>query len=316
MRVTTAHKHRLAARLACWLVSCVVSVGAIAQERSIALSFDDGFDPRTEPEAATWNAAMLDALAYAEVRAILFPAGQRVDTPEGLALVKAWGDAGHAIGNHTYTHASLGVASTTADAFEADVAHAEVLLQGMPGFTRRLRFPYLKEGESAAKRDAVRSWLSAHDYRSGAVTIDTSDWYYDIRYRAWLAAHPGADPTPFRRAFCRAYLEHLAGRVAYYDALARRVLHRSDVKHVMLLHANALNAAFLPDVIEMLRARGWTIVRPGDAFDDPVHSMQPSTLPAGESVLWSLAKQQGATDLRYPAEEDIYEKPILDALGL
>ncbi len=308
------------ARIAGHLVVCialvVASFAALAQERSIALSFDDGFDPRTQPEAATWNAAMLDALAYAEVRAILFPAGQQVDTPQGLALVKAWGDAGHAIGNHTYAHASLGVPSTTADAFEADVVRAETLLRGMPGFTRRLRFPYLKEGEVAAKRDAVREWLAAHDYRSGAVTIDTSDWYYDIRYRAGLAARPGSDPTPFRRAFCRAYLAHLAGRVSYYDALARQVLHRGDVKHVMLLHANALNAAFLPDVIEMLRAQGWTIVRPGDAFDDPAHSMQPSTLPAGESVLWSLAKQQGATDLRYPAEEDIYEKPILDALGL
>jgi peptidoglycan/xylan/chitin deacetylase (PgdA/CDA1 family) len=303
---------RFLACLACCAVLGVVPVGALAQTRDIALSFDDGFDPREQPEAAAWNAAMLDALAYAEVRAILFPDGHRVDTPQGLALVKAWGDAGHAIGNHTYAHESLGVPSTTADAFEADVARAEALLQDMPGFTRRLRFPYLKEGESAAKRDAVRDWLAAHDYRSGAVTVDTSDWYYDIRYRAWLAAHPGGDPTPFRRA----YLAHVTGRVAYYDALARRVLQRSDVKHVMLLHCNALNAAFLPDVIAMLRAQGWTIVRPGAAFDDPVHAMRPSTLPAGESVLWSLAKQQGATDLRYPAEEDIYEKPILDALGL
>ena len=298
-----------------WVVLCfglaVAGSEARAQERSIALSFDDGFDPRTQPDAAAWNAALLDALAYAEVRAILFPAGRRIDTPQGLALVEAWADAGHAIGNHTYAHQSLGVASTTADAFEADVARAQTLLESMPGFTRRLRFPYLKEGETATKRDAVRGWLAAHDYRSGDVTIDTSDWYYDARYRAWLAAHPGEDPAPFRQA----YLAHLAGRIAYYDALARQLLHR-DVKHVMLLHVNALNAAFLPDVIEMLRTRGWTIVRPGDAYDDPVHALRPSTLPAGESVLWSLAKQQGATDLRYPAEEDIYEKPILDALGL
>ena len=80
--------------------------------------------------------------------------------------------------------------------------------------------------------------------------------------------------------------------------------------------ANAINAAFLPDVIEMLRANGWTIVRPGEAYADPVYAMQPQTLPAGESLLWSIAKDRGVDGLRYPAEDDRYEKPLLDALGL
>ncbi len=291
------------------LVVGLVATGAFA--RDLALSFDDGFDPREQPEAATWNAAILDALAYAEVRAILFPAGHRVDSPDGMALVAAWSDAGHAIGNHTYAHRSLSSPRTTADDFEADVARDERLLQGLPGFTRRLRFPYLKEGDTAGKRDAVRDWLDDHGYRSGAVTIDTSDWYYDQRFRAWRTAHPDADPEPFRRA----YLAHLAGRIAYYDALAHRVLHR-DVAHVMLLHTNAINAAFLPDVIEMLRADGWTIVRPGDAFDDPIHAARSTSLPAGESAVWAAAKDAGVQGLRYPAEDDVHEKPVLDALGL
>jgi peptidoglycan/xylan/chitin deacetylase (PgdA/CDA1 family) len=291
--------------LTCW------SFAAVCHAQSIALSFDDGFDPRVEPEAAAWNAAILDALAYAEVRAILFPAGRRVDSLEGLALVQAWGDAGHAIGNHTYSHASLASPGTSVDAFMADVEHDEGLLKDIPGFTKRLRFPYLKEGDTALKRDGVRERLAAAGYRSGAVTIDTSDWYYDVRYRAWRAAHPDADPGPFRRA----YLAHLASRANYYDALALRVLNRR-IKHVLLLHTNAINAAFLPDVIEMLRTSGWTIVRPGDAYDDPVFAMKPNVLPAGESLLWSLAKAAKLPDLRYPAEDDVYEKPLLDALGL
>ena len=279
--------------------------------RDIALSFDDGFDPREQPEAAAWNTAMLETLSYAEVRAILFPAGKRVDTPEGMVMVAAWGDSSHAIGNHTYAHASLASADTKVDAFVSDVERDDALLHSMPGFTRRLRFPYLKEGDDETKRDAIRDWLAAHSYRSGAVTVDTSAWYYDVRYRAWLAAHPGGDPAPIRNA----YLAHLADRIVYYDGLSQRVLHRS-VKHVMLLHTNAINAAFLPDIIEMMRANGWTIVRPGEAYADPVYAMRPSTLPAGESLLWSLAKEAGARDLRYPAEDDVYEKTVLDRLGL
>jgi hypothetical protein len=44
--------------------------------------------------------------------------------------------------------------------------------------------------------------------------------------------------------------------------------------------------------------------------------MRPDILPAGESILWALAKQKGVPGLRYPAEDDVYEKPILDRLHL
>ena len=300
--------HALVALIGALIGSCL-ACAVHAQE--VALSFDDGFDPRTQPQAAAWNAEILDALAFAEIRAIFFPVGQRVDSKAGLALVHAWGDAGHAIGNHTYTHADLAASRTTVDRFTADIVRDEAVLADLPGFTRRLRFPYLKEGETAARRDGVRAWLDAHDYRSGAVTIDTSDWYYDARYRAWRGKHPKADPAPFRRV----YLAHLASRLAFYDGLSQRLFKRS-VKHVMLLHTNALNAEFLPDVIELLRGKGWTIVRPGDAYADPVYALHPSTLPAGESLLWSLAKEAGVPALRYPGEDEKYEKPLLDTLGL
>lgn len=290
-------------------------VAGVAAARDIALSFDDGFDPREQPRAAAWDAAILDALACAEVRAILFPAGRRVDNPEGMALVAAWSDRGHDTGNHTYSHRSLESETTTVDAFTADVERDERLLEGLPGFTRRLRFPYLKEGGTADRRDAVRDRLAAHDYRPGGVTIDTSDWYDDARFRAWRAAHPDAQSDTAVAPFRRAYLAHLAGRVAYYDDLARRVLHR-DVAHGMLLHTNAIDAAFLPDVIEMLRADGWTIVPPVVAFDDPIHERRFATLPAGESLVWAAAKEASVARSRWPAEDDAYEKPIVDALGL
>ena len=38
----------------------------------------------------------------------------------------------------------------------------------------------------------------------------------------------------------------------------------------MLLHTNALNAAFLTDVLAMFKRRGWQIVSPVEAFTDPI----------------------------------------------
>lgn len=281
--------------------------------QSVALTFDDGPDlPALGPaRARALNAGILKALADAKVKSVLFACGKRVDSPEGWALVRAWGEAGHLVANHTYTHPYLPSKKLDRAAFEADVARMDALLRPLPGFTPLLRFPFLKEGDTAEKRDGLRAWMKAHGYRNGQVTIDASDWYYDTRFAAWRAAHPGADPAPFRKA----YLDHLWDRAQYYEGLARQ-LGLKDLKHTLLLHTNELNAAFLPDVIAMFRARGWTVVDARAAFEDPRFRLEPDVLPAGESLLWSLAKQKGLPGLRYPAEDDVYEKPLLDARGL
>lgn len=286
-------------------------VPALALAQSIAFTFDDGLDPRTEPNAAPWNDRMLAALAAGGVTAMLFPAGRNVDSPAGLALVRRWGEAGHAVGNHSYAHGNFGSPRLGLAAFTADILRADQLLQATPGWTRRLRFPYLKEGDTASKRDGLRRWLAQHGYRPAPVSIDTSDWYYNERFLQWRARHAGEDAGRFRQA----YLAHLWDRAQYYDGLGRAALGRSPT-HVMLLHTSGINAEFLPDILALFRAKGWKIVSPLTAFEDPLYAMAPSTVPAGESILWALAKQSGAAGLRYPAEDDVYEKPALDALGL
>jgi peptidoglycan-N-acetylglucosamine deacetylase len=83
-----------------------------------------------------------------------------------------------------------------------------------------------------------------------------------------------------------------------------------------LLHHNLINALFLNDVIQMFRDKGWTLIDSEVAFEDPVYSVHPDILPAGQSILWALAKQKNVPGLRSPGEDDVYEKPILDRLHL
>lgn len=291
-------------------VLAVLRPGPAAAE-SVALTFDDGFDPRSQPQAARWNQAMLQALATADVKAMLFPAGKKVDSPAGLALVRAWGEAGHAIGNHTYAHRSLASPRVSLGEFTTDVLAADTLLHEMPGWTPRLRFPYLKEGDSADKRDGLRDWMALHGYQGAPVSIDTSDWYYAERFAAWRGRHPKDDAAKFRKA----YLEHLWNRAQHYDTLARKLLGRSP-RHVILLHTSGLNAAFLPEVIAMFRSHGWTLVSPQEAYDDPMYKHPVDSLPAGESVVWAIARHEKRPGLRYPAEDAVYEKAKLDKLGL
>jgi len=54
------------------------------------------------------------------------------------------------------------------------------------------------------------------------------------------------------------------------------------------------------------------------AFEDEVFQKQPANVPAGESIVWALAKETGKFEsiLRYPAEDGEYEKDEMDKLGL
>ena len=291
------------------LATLLLAQAAAAFSQSVALTFDDGLDPRSRPEAATWNASILDALAKGKVTLMILPACRNAESPEGLKLIQDWGQAGHFISNHTYSHWNLAGRDTTAEAFIADVEKCHAILSALPGWSPRLRFPYLKEGDTAQKRDALRHWMTKNGYRPAPVSIDASDWYYSDRFLQWRKEHSAADPDLYRQA----YLAHLWDRAKYYDDLSKQVLNRS-ARHVLLLHTNAINAQYLPEVIAMFRSKGWRIISPEEAFADPLYSMQPDTLPAGESILWALAKQGGAKGLRYPAEDGRYEKELLDSL--
>jgi peptidoglycan/xylan/chitin deacetylase (PgdA/CDA1 family) len=287
----------------------------------IAFTFDD---PRLEGGTGLrWqevNERILGALAARKLKATLFVCGQRIDQPEGSQLVAQWDRAGHDIASHSYSHlffnASKDAGSdhdVTLAQFEADALKNEPLIAHYTHFTRMFRFPFLKEGNTDEKRDGMRSFLQQHGYRVGRATVDASDWAISARMELRAKQDSQSDLTPYRDFF----LQHIWERSQFYDSLAQRVLGRS-VRHTVVLHHNPLNARYLGDLIAMFVEKGWRLVDANYAYQDPVYDMQPTILPAGESLIWALAKESGRfeKELRYPGEDDVYEKPRMDTLKL
>jgi hypothetical protein len=112
-------------------------------------------------------------------------------------------------------------------------------------------------------------------------------------------------------------VRHILDRAVFYDDLAKQVLGRA-VKHTLVLHHNLLNALFLGDLLHALKGKGWQLINAQEAYTDPVFSMQPDIVPAGESIIWALAKETGKFDsvLRYPGEDGAYLKDDMGRLGL
>lgn len=235
------------------------------------------------------NEAMLKHLRGAGVPATLFVTLHNgADTPEGLALLKAWGAAGHRIGNHTVTHPDLNTAGTTLEAYQKELLACDQVIATVPGCRPWFRFTFLREGNTPEKRDGMRAFLQAKGWRNASVTLDTSDWRLDERLAQVLAKRPQADLTPIKLA----YLAHLKQRSEAYRDLSRRLLER-DIPQVMLMHHNLLNALFLGDAIAQFKREGWTFVDPEKAYADPVCLSQPERLAPGQSLLLSLARSNG-----------------------
>jgi peptidoglycan-N-acetylglucosamine deacetylase len=287
---------------------------ASSAKPQIAITMDD---PQVKPayglSAVEVNRRILDALEKHKIKAGLFVCGMRVDSQDGKQLLSTWNDAGHMLGNHSYSHLFLHSQKVTLAAYCDDIAKGEAVISGYSQFQKRFRYPFFKEGDTAEKRDGVRKFLADRGYRHGRATIDASDWAIDDRLTKRVAKDSTADLAPYRKF----YLDHLWERAQFYDDLAVKALGRRPA-HTLLVHHRLLNALFLGDVLDMFQKRGWEPISAEKAYNDPIYQKQPNILPAGESLVWALAKETGKFEpvLRYPGEDDVYENPKMDALGL
>jgi len=280
----------------------------------VAITMDDfNWGNAIHQSAKERNRAILETLRAHSLKSALFVIGRNLEDEQGKALLSDWDRAGHLIGNHTYSHQNFNSSSLTVQFFRDDIIRAEALLKSFPGFRRYFRFPMLKEGDTKLKRDGLRAFFSEQNYRVGHVTIDTSDWLVDQRLTARLKENPKAEVKPYRDF----YLDHLWDRAQYYDSLAQRVTGRA-VNHTLLTHYNLLNGLFLNDVIVMFKRKGWEFIDAAEAFQDQIFSAKPNVLPAGESIVWSLAKEKGTIPMSqlYPAEDGSVELERMKKLGL
>lgn len=286
----------------------------LSSQLFISFTFDDGStnDMLGYP-FEQWNKMILDNLDNAGVKAVFFVTGNNKSDKKGQYLLKSWNDKGHRIANHTYSHPNYNNADISFGKFRNELLRNDSIIRNLSNYIKLFRFPYLKEGDTKEKIELFRTFLQEQGYRNGYVTIDASDWYINNRLRTKLKQDPETNLTGFRSF----YLEHLFQRATYYEDLAFKLSGR-HIHHTILLHHNLTSALFLGDLITMFKEKGWVITDAEAAYRDEIFLNNPSIIPAGESLIWALAKQSGMFEsiLRYPAEDGDYEKARMDALGL
>ncbi len=282
----------------------------------VSFTFDDGITSDLASfEFEEWNEIILSSLEDENLKAVFFVTGSNKLNKKGQFLLKSWNDKGHRLANHTFTHPNFNSEKNTPKVFEQELARTDSIISKFENSIKLFRFPYLKEGQNVSKVDSIRNILKENNYTNGYVTIDASDWYVNQRLIERIKK-VGIEKTKIEE-FKEFYLQHILERAEYYEKLSYELTER-HIDHTLLLHHNLSSALFLSDLIKKFKEEGWEVKDAAKAYEDEIFNKIPNPDFAGESLIYSLAKQSGKYEdsLRYPAEDSRYEKEKMDKLGL
>ena len=265
-----------------------VAAGDAPQPRPLLVTVDDlpvaAGRLHTDPaERERITAALLATLAKHRVPAVGFVIWGNVAGTADEALLERWLAAGHELGNHTRSH--LDLSRTGADDYVADAEAGRAGLAALLGrhgrSVRFFRFPYLREGNTVAKFDAVRSYLARSGQRPVPVTIDDQDWSYEER---WVSARRSGDAAGMARDG-EDYQAALRVEVTAQAEVGDELLGR-PVPQILLLHANEVGAAQWDALFGWLESRGYAFARADDVLADDAFTSPPRYVNEPGGSLW------------------------------
>ena len=201
------------------------------------------------------------------------------------AVLRLWQDAGQELGNHQARHDDIDKVPLETWLDGVRTCH-EALTGWLGAPPTTFRYPYLRNGETQRSRDAAHAVITDElGQRIGRVTADNHEWKYAQLYGQALQA----GRAEAAQALADGYVDHLLQALEHASATARAKVGR-DVDHVLLLHANALNAHHLGRALDALRDAGAVFVPLATALADPVYARPDAYVgPGGISWLYRIA---------------------------
>jgi peptidoglycan/xylan/chitin deacetylase (PgdA/CDA1 family) len=219
--------------------------------------------------------------------------------PYQTELLREWIASGNPLGNHTWSHPSLDNAS--ARNYIHNIAENEPILEKVDptGDWHWFRYPYLEEGDTLAKRDAVRDYLLNYHYKIAEVNLDFGDYMWNDAYARCAANKDVTAIASLHDSFLATADEY----ITYSRTLSQR-LYKRDIPYVLLLHVGAFDAKMLPELIGLFRKRGFEFVSLPQAESDPAYSVDPNVAYPGGGLLMELLASTRKVDMPNATEPE------------
>ncbi|NJD22768.1 MAG: polysaccharide deacetylase [Melioribacter sp.] len=185
-----------------------------------------------------------------------------------IVLLKKWINAGLDLGNHTFSHPSLHDLSI--EKFEEEILKGEKITRELLNQNKKelkyFRHPYLQTGRSLEAKNTIEQFLSDHKYTVAPVTIDNADWIFASAYDKAI----DSNKTEVMKQIGTEYINYMKSKIEYWQGQSIALFGR-NINHVLLIHANTLNAEYFPELCKMIRSMNYKFVSLDEALHDEAY---------------------------------------------
>ncbi len=237
--------------------------------QQVAITFDDlpfGYSAgMTDSMKIVSTKRILAILKDFDVKATGFITSGNM-TEENKVILDMWLENGHSLANHTHRHYNFNEVS--ASKYIADIDSCKLLADEWIN-TNYFRYSMLRRGNTEAKRDSVYAFLEREGYTIAPVSIDNNEWIYNRDYSRALRE----DDTEKMTQLGNEYIQHMKEISLKYQLKGTELTGR-NVKHILLLHANPINAEYLHALLGWYKSEGWKFITFQEAMSDPIYMIK------------------------------------------
>ena len=243
--------------------------------------------------------AGVGATAFITVQNILID--DEVD--ERLQLMELWKNAGVEIENHGYRHLSHN--KVAPEDYYEDILFAELFLENeVKDESRQVRYfraPYNHIGADSLKALELMEFLKTRNIQIVPFTLEHGDYIYNRVYLHYLNSGNSKRAEEIRSE----YITQLGRSLKFVEDLALETFNQR-IPQILLIHANAINAVSIDEMINFLKQEGYTFISLEHALKHEVYNtdgIYPS--PWGFSWIHRWRNAMGlSNELRHEPEPD------------
>ena len=250
---------------------------AIAQEKKVCFTIDDlpvvnyGINDAlylqeiTADLIATFDAYQIPAIGFVNENKLY--SNEQPD-PAKVKLLEMWLEKGYELGNHSFSHPNYHQVGY--ESFTNDILKGEEISRPLLGKHRQqlryFRHPYLRVGQTKGAHDSLTFFLDKHGYTEAPVTIDNEDYlfakaYHEVRLKS---------DSAMMQQIGQEYITYMEEKLSYFESISDSLFGR-NIRHILLLHANKLNADCLDELAEMYREHGYQFISLSEALKDEAY---------------------------------------------
>ncbi|MBL6449298.1 polysaccharide deacetylase family protein [Fulvivirga sp. 29W222] len=258
----------------------IISHSASGQGKAVAITLDDllvaGASGYTIEEIEDVNNQLLGHLDKLDVPVTGFVNEKSLyvkgEIDRRSEVLRAWaGRDKLSLGNHTFSHPSFH--DTKLEDFKSEVLKGEIItrmiLDEVEKPLQYFRFPFNSAGSDSTSKASFEKFLTEKGYTIAPMTVESSDYIFNSLYKK---AKKEGDKKGMNE-ISKAYLHHTDTLFDFFENMALKTQGR-QIPHIFLGHVNELHADIMPQLVELLKRRGYSIISMEEAMKDPVYQQK------------------------------------------